>query len=182
MTILKRMIAVCSTILVHLISQNLQAMNKLKFVLILIAATCAVAAGWAQVGINTTTPLSMLDINGNLTIKEIGIANLNVAGSGVFNGGPSGNATVINDGVYISLTPTTGSDEFILPNAVNVPGRIYVLRNISNSVNAKIYTFGGNLFAKDSSIATTAPLNMPFNATQKTVIVISDGIHWTYIF
>lgn len=157
-------------------------MNKLKLVLILIAAICAVNFGFAQVGINTTTPLSTLDINGNLTIKEIGIANANVAGSATFNGGPVGSATPVNDGVYISLTPNAGSDEFILPNAVNVPGRIYVLRNISNSVTAKIYTFGGAFYAKDSNTATTAPLSMPPNALLKTVIVISDGANWTYIF
>jgi hypothetical protein len=152
--------------------------NKNTYILFLFL--CQI--GFSQVGINTTTPLSTLDINGNLTIKEIGIVNANVAGSAIFNGGPSGNATLINDGVYISLTPTSGSDEFILPNAVNVPGRIYVLRNISNSVNAKIYTFGGNFFAKDSSTATTAPLTMPFNAILKTAIIISDGQNWTYIF
>ncbi len=157
-------------------------MNKLKLALILIAAICAVNSGWAQVGINTTTPMSTLDINGNLTIKEVGIANANVAGSATFNGGPAGSATQINDGVYVSLTPNTGSDEFILPNAVNVPGRIYILRNISNSVTAKIYTFGGAFYAKDSNTATGAPLNMPANALLKTVIVISDGVNWTYIF
>ena len=137
---------------------------------------------YAQVGINTTTPLSTLDINGNLNVKEIGISNTNVAGSGPLMGGPGGSATQINDGVYISLTPTSGNQEFILPNAVNVPGRIYVLRNISNSITAQIYTFGGNFFAKDSNTATTAPLNMPANAALKTVIVISDGLNWTYIF
>ena len=157
-------------------------MNKLKLSLILITAVWTVNSGFAQVGINTTTPLSTLDINGNLTIKEIGIANVNVSGSAAFNGGPGGSATQINDGVYISLTPTAGNDEFILPNAVNVPGRIYVLRNISNSVNAKVYTFGGAFYAKDSNTATGAPLTMPFNASLKTVIVISDGINWTYIF
>ncbi|HNP33164.1 MAG TPA: hypothetical protein PKN96_07715 [Flavobacterium sp.] len=157
-------------------------MKKLKLLLILIAIICSVNYCFSQVGINTTTPLSTLDINGNLNVKEIGLTNVNVSGSGSFNGGPSGSATPISDGVYISLTPTSGSDEFILPNAVNVPGRIYILRNISNSVNAKIYTFGGSLFAKDSSTLTTAPLTMPFNAVLKTVIVISDGINWTYIF
>ena len=157
-------------------------MNKLKLLLILISAIYAVNSGFSQVGINTTTPLSTLDINGNLTIKEIGIINANVAGSAIFNGGSSGSATQINDGVYISLTPTAGSDEFILPNAVNVPGRIYVLRNISNTITAKIYTFGGALYAKDSNTATGAPLNMPSNAALKTVIIVSDGINWTYIF
>lgn len=157
-------------------------MNKLKLILILITILSAVTFGFAQVGINTITPLSTLDINGNLTIKEIGIVNSNVSGSAAFNGGPAGSATQISDGVYISLTPTSGSDEFILPNAVNVPGRIYVLRNISNSINAKVYTFGGAFYAKDSNTATGAPLTMPFNASLKTVIVISDGINWTYIF
>jgi hypothetical protein len=158
-------------------------MNKLKLQLILITVLCAVTSGFAQVGINTTTPLSTLDINGNLTIKEIGIVNANVAGSTTFNGGPPGSATSINDGVYISLTPTAGNDEFILPNAVNVPGRIYVLRNISDSINAKIYSFGAAAFyAKDSNTATGAPLTMPFNAALKTVIIISDGINWTYIY
>lgn len=157
-------------------------MDKLKLALILIAAICAVNSGFAQVGINTTTPLSTLDINGNLNIKEIGIVNANVAGSATFNGGPVGSATPINDGVYISLTPTAGNDEFILPNAANVPGRIYVLRNISNSITAKIYTFGGAFYAKDSNSATAAPLSMPPNALLKTVIAISDGANWTYIF
>lgn len=136
----------------------------------------------SQVGINTLVPLSTLDINGNLSVKEIGIINSNVLSSAVFNGGPSGSATPINDGVYISLTPTTGNQEFILPNAINVPGRIYFLRNISNSVNALIYTFGGSFFSKDSSTATPTPLLMPFNAILKTVIVVSDGQHWTYFF
>jgi len=157
-------------------------MSLLKLILILLTALCAVSSGLAQVGINTTTPLSTLDINGNLNVKEIGLSNANVVGSAIFYGGPSGSATQINDGVYISLTPTGGGDEFILPNAANVPGRIYVLRNISNSVNARIYTFGGGFYAKDSSTVTGAPLTMPFNAAQKTIIVISDGANWTYIF
>lgn len=157
-------------------------MNTLKLALILITVLCAVNCGLAQVGINTATPLSTLDINGNLTIKEIGVVNANLAGSATFNGGPPGSATLINDGVYISMTPTAGNDEFILPNAVNVPGRIYILRNISNSVNAKIYTFGGALYPKDSNIAIGAPLLMSFNTTLKTVIIISDGINWTYFY
>ncbi|MDI1317685.1 hypothetical protein [Flavobacterium sp.] len=165
-------------------------MNRLKFLLILIAANLAVNSGFAQVGINTTTPLSTLDINGNLTIKEIGIVNANVLGSASFNGGASGSAKPIDDGVYISLTPTFGNVEFILPNAVNVPGRIYVLRNISTTDNAILYSFGGKFFAKDSSNATcplcpgttTSFLTLPYNGLLKTLIVISDGLNWTYFF
>jgi len=129
----------------------------------------------AQVGINTSTPMSTLDLNGNLSLKAIGIAP-------AFTGGPSGNAKPINDGVYISLTPTAGNAEFILPAASTYPGRVYILRNISNSVAAQIYTFAGQLFAKDSNTASPPPLNMPANALLKTVIVISDGANWTYIF
>lgn len=139
--------------------------------------------GFTQVGINTTSPLSTLDINGNLNVKEIGLANVNVAGSGLLNGGVPGSATPIIDGVYISLSPTAvGLDEFIIPDAVSVPGRIYILRNISNAINAKLYSFGGMFFAKDSNASTAAPLILPPNTLLKTIIIVSDGINWTYIF
>ena len=152
----------------------------MKRFFIIVVLLCFNQSGFSQVGINTSTPLSMLDINGNLNIKEVGVVNANVLASAVFNGGSSGSATRIDDGVYISLTPTSGSPEFILPNATSVPGRIYVLRNISSSADAKIYTFGGQFFSKDSISITAAPLTMPFNGTNKSVIVISDGTNWTY--
>ena len=157
-------------------------MNLLKQNFFLLLAIGLLQSAFSQVGINTTTPLSTLDICGNLNVKEIGLTNANVAGSATFYGGPSGSATHIDDGVYVSLTPTSGNQEFILPNATNVPGRIYVLRNISNSIDAKIYTFGGSFYAKDSSGATGSPLTMPYNSSLKTVIVISDGANWTYIY
>jgi hypothetical protein len=160
--------------------------NVKKFLLV-VASCCCFHFGFTQVGINTTTPLSTLDINGNLTIKEVGIANASVSGSTAFFGGPSGSATLIDDGVYISLTPTSGNQEFIVPNAINVPGRIYVLRNISTIENAVIYSFGGKFFAKDSKDATcplcpgttTSFLTLPSNGLLKTIIVISDGENWT---
>ena len=153
----------------------------MKFIKILFTLLLCLVfkSSMAQVGINTIMPLSTLDINGNLSIKTIGIPI-------AFIGGSSGNAKAIVDGVYISLTPVATSgitgQEFILPNALTYPGRTYILRNISNSVNALIYTFGGALFAKDASTLTPLPLILPFNASLKTVIVISDGANWTYIF
>lgn len=147
---------------------------------------CFLGTSNAQVGINTTTPISTLDINGNLNIKEIGILNSKVTGSGVLNGGPGGSATPISDGVYVSLTPTTGNQEFIVPNAVNFPGRIYILRNISASVNAILYSFGGKFFAKDSKNPTpltgTSTVTLPSDGALKTIILISDGDNWTYFF
>ena len=150
-------------------------MHRLMPIFISILFSCVFAETKAQVGINTTNPLSTLDINGNLSVKTIGIPVS-------FNGGPPFNATPINDGVYISLTPSAGSDEFIVPDATVVPGRIYIVRNISNSINAKLFSFGGQFFAKDSNTATPSPLILPANASMKTIILVSDGSNWTYIF
>lgn len=91
-----------------------------------------ILCGFSQVGINTDSPLSMLDIYGNLSLKVVTI-----------NGGPASGATPIDDGIYINLNPTSGNVEFILPDASIVPGRIYILRNISDAHDAQIYSFGG---------------------------------------
>ena len=161
-------------------------MNKTIQLILLIAVFCAPQFGFSQVGINTTTPISTLDINGNLNVKEIGLVNAKVSGSATFTGGSSGSAKLIDDGVYISMTPVAQSGllgpEFILPNAANVPGRIYILRNVSNTVDAKLYTFGGGFYAKDSNTVTVAPVTLPANGLFKTLILVSDGINWTYIF
>lgn len=137
---------------------------------------------FAQVGINTATPMSTLDINGNLNVKEIGIINSKVAGSAVLNGGTFASKTQINDGVYISITPSGSNNDFELPNADDVPGRIYVIRNVSTTNYAFIYSVGGDFFAKNSINPTSEPLNMTHDGTNKTVIFISDGDNWTYIF
>ena len=152
--------------------------------MILITTNLVVNFGFAQVGINTTTPLSTLDINGNLTLKEVGIINANVVGSAPLLGSLSPARTSINDGVYISITPQgiSGANDFQLPNAVDVPGRIYIVRNISNSNTAYMFAAGGNFFAKDNFNSTSSPLVMLHNAASKTIIFISDGINWTYIY
>ncbi|WP_407556617.1 hypothetical protein [Winogradskyella sp. 4-2091] len=142
-------------------------------ILILVLVLCFNGAN-AQVGVGTTDPKSTLDINGNLSLKVVSV-----------NGGPSGSATPIDDGVYINLTPTTGSEEFILPDATVVPGRIYILRNVTDTVNADIYTFGaGVLFFAGDSTAGVSVVNMTTTVgngnTSKTLIFISDGSNWTY--
>jgi len=146
---------------------------------------CFFQSGFSQVGINTTTPLSTLDINGNLSVKEIGVNT-------VLNGGPSGTPTQINDGVYISLTPSGSNNDFELPNPTTVPGRIYIIRNISTSNTAYLLINGtptsstGRFFAKDSSSPTPLSgipvINMPSSGLLKTIILISDGKNWTYFF
>jgi hypothetical protein len=130
---------------------------------------------FSQVGVNTDTPLSMLDINGNLSLKVVN-----------YNGGPTGGAaTPINDGIYINLEPLSSNLDFILPNAAAFPGRIYILRNITDAHDARIFSSGGTFFAGNSNGSTAAPIVMEHvggggESTTKTLIFISDGINWTY--
>lgn len=93
---------------------------------------------FSQVGINTTNPLSTLDINGNLSVKTVTLNGTNTGGLGT--------ATLINDGVYISVKPVAQDDKFQLPNPTLFPGRIYIIRNIQNTVRAQLTTTSGLLF------------------------------------
>jgi len=146
----------------------------MKNILLIIVLSLYFNSVNAQVGIGTADPKSTLDINGNLSLKVVSL-----------NGGPSGSATPIDDGVYINLTPTVSNEEFILPDATTVPGRIYVLRNIADSIQADIYTFGAGVefFAGDSTSGTNV-VNMTTAVgggnANKTLIFISDGSNWTY--
>jgi hypothetical protein len=126
---------------------------------------------FSQVGINTTNPLSTLDINGNLSVKTISINGTNTGGSGT--------AALINDGVYISVRPLATDDKFQLPNPVSVPGRVYIIRNIQNSVTAQLTTNTGMFFPKNSTVGSSN-LYM-YEGNLRTVIVISDGVNWTYM-
>lgn len=131
---------------------------------------------FSQVGINTDTPNSMLDINGNLSVA-----------TATLPGGAPFFATPITDqGVYYSLNPSDTAREFLLPRAQDCRGRIYILRNISSSYPAVLYinsvpSSGGQFFAKNS-ISSTTSVSMPFTGELKTAIFISDGTNWTYIF
>ncbi|RKS01194.1 hypothetical protein C8C84_0838 [Flavobacterium sp. 102] len=133
--------------------------------LILITALFAVNFGLAQVGINTSNPLSTLDINGNLSVKTISLTG-------------SGSATLISDGVYISIAPQATDQEFRLPSAVVFPGRVYIIRNIQNSITAKLTSAVGLLFPKGSTVGSTE-IYM-FEGSKRSIIVISDGANWTY--
>ncbi|WP_353779716.1 hypothetical protein [Winogradskyella sp. 3972H.M.0a.05] len=152
---------------------------------LLIICFCLSTTVYSQVGIGTTDPQSTLDIYGNLSLKVVG-----------YNGGPGGSATVIDDGIYLNLTPTAGNVEFILPDATTVPGRIYIMRNVSDNQTAVIYTFGGNatpgagveFFPGDSrislgpfgSVSMTPDTAGDGGDRTKTLVFISDGSNWTY--
>lgn len=126
---------------------------------------------FSQVGINTTNPLSTLDINGNLSVKTVTLNGTDTGGLGT--------ATLINDGVYISVRPLRTDDKFQLPDPRLVPGRVYIIRNIQNSVTAQLTTASELLFPKNSTTGST--YIYMYGSTRRTVIVISDGLNWTYI-
>ena len=140
-------------------------MNKLKLSLILIAALLTANSGFAQVGINTAIPLSTLDINGNMSVKV-----LTLTGSGA--------ATLISDGVYISVNPQATDQEFQLPSPVTYPGRIYYLRNINNTNTAKLTTAAANFFFKGYTTGGVGTIYM-YDNHYRTLMVISDGSNWT---
>jgi hypothetical protein len=119
----------------------------------------------SQVGINTVTPLSTLDINGNLSVKVITLMG-------------SGSITDLSDGVYISINPQATNQEFKLPSAITYPGRMYFIRNINNTYTAKLSSAGGMLFPKEST--TGSPEIYMYEGHFRSVIVVSDGSNWTY--
>jgi len=146
-------------------------MNNLKQILLLMVFGCFFQSGFSQVGINTTAPLSTLDINGNLSVKVV-----NLSGNG---SGTGGAAVLISDGVYISINPGATDDKFQLPNPVSFPGRTYVIRNINNTTTAQLTTASGLLFPKNSTVGS-ASIYM-YEGNLRTVTVYSDGANWTYI-
>lgn len=152
-----------------LLNSNIKTIHTLKSFVILALFSTISQFGCAQVGINTLVPQSTLDINGNLSVKVV-----------TLNGGPAFGWTVINDGIYLSLVPSGLNVEFALPDPTTVPGRTYYIRNITDFDTAKLYTQGGKLLFPNDSKTGVNPLLMPPDSQNKSVIVISDGLNWTY--
>lgn len=146
-------------------------MKKIRLSLVLMMLLFVSWMSYAQVGINTTTPLSMLDVNGNMSVKVV-----NLSGNGTGN---SGAAVNISDGIYISITPVATDDKFQLPNPTLFPGRMYIIRNIHNTITAQLTTASGLLFPKNSTTGS-ASIYM-YEGNLRTVTVFSDGSNWTYI-
>jgi hypothetical protein len=142
-------------------------MKNLKPILLLMVFGCFFQSGFSQVGINTATPLSMLDINGNLSVKTITLVG-------------SGSTTQIDDGVYISVNPQSNNQVFNIPSAITYPGRIYVLRNINNTNTADITTSGGLFFYKNTTVeANSSTHKIYLYEGNRTVFIMSDGSNWT---
>lgn len=140
-------------------------MSRLKVIFIFLSLFLMSMISFGQVGINTTAPLSTLDVNGNLSLKTVVLVG-------------SALPTLIDNGVYISLQPLATDQEFRLPNAESFPGRVYILRNIQNSITARLTSAGGLLFPKNSTTGNTDVYM--YEGNNRSLIVVSDGVNWTY--
>ena len=151
-------------------------MKRLELIIILFSCFYATA----QVGIGTTTPLSTLDINGNLSVKHVTLPAV----------ATDFTAQNIDDGVYISVSPVVNNQDFILPDPRIYPGRVYIIRNVQDTFDADIVmdptaaAAGVLFFAGDSSTGFAGPVDMDSDLggghRTKTLIFISDGSNWTY--
>lgn len=121
---------------------------------------------YSQVGIGTIAPKSTLDVNGNVSVKTITLI-----------GSPT--ATIIDEGFYISVNPQVTNQEFNLPSPIDYPGRIYFIRNINNTVTAKLSTPAGFLFHKNTTSGGATEIFM-YENNRRSIWVISDGLNWTY--
>lgn len=137
---------------------------------------------FAQVGIGTTTPMSTLDINGTLSVKHVTLPVVPTDFT----------AQTISDveGVYISVSPVVNNQDFQLPDPRDFPGRVYIIRNVQDTIDADItisaaaIADGVLFFAGDSSTGFPGPVDMDSGLAgghrTKTLIFISDGSNWTY--
>ncbi|MGY3090262.1 hypothetical protein ACVWYF_003317 [Hymenobacter sp. UYAg731] len=141
----------------------------------------------------TTVQAAGFNISGNgLVGGSLGVgtaaaptSTLQVAGTtavGVVMGLPGNSSgTPLTGGGYLGLSPTSGSDYYLLPSATSCMGRVYYLRNNSPSNIAYISTQGGFMFDGGSATATSGNYGLNPTGSSKTVTVISDGTNWTFI-
>jgi trimeric autotransporter adhesin len=129
-------------------------------------------SGTNRVGINTSSPNSTLHVDGTVAVGvTMGLAGGTIATP----------LSLANAKSYIGCSPADNSNNFYqLPDPTTVPGRIYYIRNNSNSFFVNIVTAAGSIFAGNSNTAVggnTYTLNP--TTSVKTVICISDGLNWT---
>ena len=126
-------------------------------------------------------------VGGSLGVGTAAAATstLQVAGTtavGVVMGLPGNSSgTPLTGGGYLGLSPTSGSDYYLLPNAAGCVGRVYYLRNNSSGNIAYVNTQGGLMFDGGSATATSGNYSLNATGSSKTVTIISDGTNWTFI-
>ncbi|MDO7877090.1 hypothetical protein Q5H93_20260 [Hymenobacter sp. ASUV-10] len=117
----------------------------------------------------SAAPTSTLQVNGSTAVA---------VGNGLV-GNPTG--TPLGNVGYAGLSPASGNDYYLLPDATTCTGRIYYIRNNSSSNIAYLGTAGGAIFEGSATNASSTPYFMQASGPTKTVTVISDGANWTLL-
>lgn len=128
-----------------------------------------------------------IDKDGNLAVgidPTIRTARTKLEVNGVISSTPqtlSGSNNMMTSTV-VSVNPTVNDEEFFLPNPTSAPGAILFVRNISNSLTAKITTPTGSIIEASRvggnvNIFMLGLDNRPEKS--KTLMFISDGFNWT---
>ncbi|MBF9240007.1 hypothetical protein I2I05_21635 [Hymenobacter sp. BT683] len=150
----------------HAATQNLDLAG---FQLVSGGGTGLALTSAGNVGIGTSTPTSTLQVNGT---NAIGVV-MGLVGSSA--------GTALVGGGYLGLSPVTGADYYLLPDAASCRGRVYYLRNNSSTNTAYVSSQGGSLYDGTSATAAPGTYNLNASGSTKTVTVISDGANWTII-
>jgi len=128
-----------------------------------------------SLGVGTSgAPTSTLQVAGTSAVGVV----LGIPGGA----GASGTLLASYPGGYLGLSPTGSSDNnFVLPAPASCVGRVYYLRNNSDSFMANVGTATGSILPASASTALGAgqPYQLRPDAASKTVIAISDGVNWT---
>jgi len=112
---------------------------------------------YAQVGIGTVLPLSMLDVRGSFSAVSRTFA--------------TGTSLTIND--YTAIFTGTAATSATLPDATTCPGRIYCIKNFSTTTPTAVLTIGTVSGQKiDGSAAWI------MDEPNETSTLISDGANW----
>jgi hypothetical protein len=156
-----------ATLAGDVIIRNESASKKLLFQTGTSASALAVVG--RNLGINTITPNSSLEVNGTFACKTTGAASLS---TGV------GTGTILPDAYFIELDAQTANARFRLPVASTCKGRMYVLYNTGASASVIERSGTDNLFSGVGAMTTT--FSMPVSGLGRMVHLLSDGNNWIW--
>jgi hypothetical protein len=129
-------------------------------------------AGAVNVGIDIGTPNSTLQVNGSLAIGVLE----GLAGDAI--GKPLAGIAA----AYIGLSPDGTDNRFLLPDPVSCYGRVYYLRNTSDTAAAVLLIDSPTaLFADVPPGTDPAQYELPATGSGKLVTAIATGGGWVII-
>lgn len=120
-----------------------------------------------NIGVNTSTPKSTLEVNGTFGGKTIDVVSGATA---------QANASVVPDAYFLKLQGTVPNAYFNLPNPNTCPGRTYLLM-VYFSNDVKISSVGLAGFY-DKTGAGSTEISLPLS--NRFVQVVSDGTSWIW--